>query len=259
MTPLRQKNLGFMLMVVFALLSAACHKNVAAAPPPPPPRVAVDTAAPGGVAPTITLRAQPATIDRGGSTTLQWEARNAATVTIAPGVGDVPLTGNRAVSPQSSVTYTATATGPGGQAGDTARVTVNVPAAPAAQPAPARTPNVTTEELFSRNVKDVLFDYDKAEIKSDQMSVLQADAAWLKNNPNVRFTIEGHCDERGSEEYNLGLGDRRANSIKEYLLAQGLPAARMNTVSYGEEKPICREMTEDCYARNRRAAFTLNQ
>jgi len=258
MTLRRIRNVGFALLVLFALL-AACHKKVAATPPPPPPPPSAPPPAPAPPAPTITLRAQPATIDRGGSTTLQWEARNAATVSIAPGVGDVPLTGNRSLSPQSSVTYTATATGPGGQAGDTARVTVNIPAAPPPQPPPPRpAPNVTIEQLFTQNVKEVLFDYDKAEIKSDQMDVLRANAAWLKDHAAVRFTIEGHCDERGSEEYNLGLGDRRANAVKEYLLSQGLPANRINTVSYGEERPICRESTEECYARNRRAAFTLN-
>jgi peptidoglycan-associated lipoprotein len=259
MTSPRIKTVGFVPLVLFALLTAACHKTAAAAPPPPPPPAAPPATAATAPAPTITLRAQPATIDRGSSTTLQWEARNAASVTITPGVGDVPTTGNRSVSPQSSVTYTATATGPGGQAGDTARVTVNIPAAAPVQPAPPRaTPNATTEELFTQNMKTILFDYDKAEIRSDQMPIAQANAAWLKDHPNVRFTIEGHCDERGSEEYNLGLGDRRANVVKEYLLSQGLPASRISTVSYGEERPICRESTEDCYSRNRRAAFTLN-
>jgi peptidoglycan-associated lipoprotein len=87
------------------------------------------------------------------------------------------------------------------------------------------------------------------------MAVLQANAGWLKANPNVRFTVEGHCDERGSEEYNLALGDRRANAVKEYLLSQGIAASRMSTVSYGEERPVCREATEECYAQNRRAHF----
>jgi peptidoglycan-associated lipoprotein len=258
MTLQRIKNVGFALLILSALLTAACHKNVAATPPPPPPPDAPPATA-TTPAPTITLRAQPATIDRGGSTTLQWEARNAATVTITPGVGDVPLTGNRSVSPQSSVTYSATATGPGGQAGDIARVTVNVGEASLEQPLTNRpSTNVTTEEIWTKNMKDVLFDYDKSEIRSDQMDVLRANVAFLKANPNSRFTIEGHCDERGSEEYNLGLGDRRANAVKEYLLSQGLPASRMSTVSYGEERPICRESTEDCYTKNRRAAFTLN-
>lgn len=254
----RAKGVGYALFLFFTLAGLGCHKNAAATPPPaPPPAEPPAAAAP---APTITLRAQPSTIDRGGATTLQWDAKNATSVTITPNVGDVAITGNRSVNPTSSVTYTATAMGPGGSATDTARITVNTPA-PAAEaaPPPRNAPNVTAEELFERNVKTIYFDYDKADIKPDQMSVLQGNASWLKSNPNVRFTIEGHCDERGSEEYNLALGDRRANAVKEYLVAQGVSANRIMTVSYGEERPVCREETEECFAKNRRAAFTLNQ
>ena len=118
---------------------------------------------------------------------------------------------------------------------------------------------MTTSELFQRNVKDIYFDYDKADIKPESVSVLIGNATWLKANGKIRFTIEGHCDERGSEEYNLGLGDRRANAVKEFLTAQGLPANRMNVVSYGEERPICHEQTEECFAKNRRAHFELTQ
>jgi peptidoglycan-associated lipoprotein len=150
--------------------------------------------------------------------------------------------------------------GPGGSATDTARITVNTPAPAAApEPPPRNTPNVSMSELFSQNVKTIYFDYDKSDIRPDQVSALQGNAAWLKSNTNVRFTIEGHCDERGSEEYNLALGDRRANTVKEFLVAQGVAANRIMTVSYGEERPVCREMTEECYAKNRRAAFTPNQ
>src|SRR5262245_20107843 len=209
MTLLRTKNLGLILLVIPPLTALSCHKKPAAAPPPvastPPP------VTPPPPAPTITLRAQPATIDRGGSVTLQWEARNAASVTITPAVGDVPATGNRSLNPTSSVTYQATATGPGGTASDIARVTVNIPAPPAADDKP-RTPTVSTGDLnsFDKNVSDILFDYDSAEVRSDMVNILMRNANWLKTNPNARFTIEGHCDERGSEEYNLGLGDRRA-------------------------------------------------
>ena len=255
MTWSHMKKVAFAFLIILALLALGCHKNVAA--PPPVPAAVTPTPTPPPPAPTITLRAQPGTIDRGASATLQWEARNAATVTITPEVGGVPLTGNRSVSPASSVTYQASATGPGGTAVDTARVTVNVPVVPPPRTEPVRPPptDLTTDELLRRNVKDIFFDYDKADIKPDQVSVLQSDADWLKANPNVRFRIEGHCDERGSEEYNLGLGDRRANRIKEFLLSQGVPSSRMSTVSYGEERPICREQTEPCYAMNRRAHF----
>ncbi|HEY2385229.1 MAG TPA: peptidoglycan-associated lipoprotein Pal [Terriglobia bacterium] len=254
----RTKGVGYTLFLFFTLVGLGCHKNAAATPPPAPPPASTPAAA--APAPTITLRAQPGAIDRGGATTLQWDAKNATSVTITPGVGDVAVTGNRSVNPTSSVTYTATAMGPGGSATDTARITVNTPPpAAASAPPPRNAPNLTTEQLFEQNVKTIYFDYDKADIKPDQMSALQGNASWLKANPNVRFTIEGHCDDRGSEEYNLALGDRRANAVKEYLAAQGIPANRIMTVSYGEERPICRDETEDCFAKNRRAAFTLNQ
>jgi peptidoglycan-associated lipoprotein len=103
-----------------------------------------------------------------------------------------------------------------------------------------------------------LFDYDKSDIRADQVSRLQGNATWLRANPNVRFTVQGHADERGSQEYNLGLGDRRANAVKEFLSGQGIADNRINIVSFGEERPACQDQTEGCYQRNRRAAFQRN-
>jgi peptidoglycan-associated lipoprotein len=218
-------------------------------------------------APTITLRtdtgATTATIERGGSVTIVWDARNAATVDIQPGIGQVTSQGRRVVNPASSVLYSATATGPGGSAGDNLRITVTEPAPVAPRGntpviAPPPTPNLTTAQLFERSMQAINFDYDKSDIRDDQKGKLQTAATYLKSNANIRLTIEGHCDERGSEEYNLALGDRRANAVKEYLVAQGIAANRLNSVSYGEERPVCRFQTEECFAQNRRAAFTLN-
>jgi peptidoglycan-associated lipoprotein len=252
----RFKHVGLVIFILSLLAVVGCRKSVAVNTPPPPPPV-VNTPPPP--APTITLRAAPATIDRGASTTLQWEARNAATVTITPELGNVMLTGNRSVSPVSSVSYQATATGPGGSATDVARVTVNIPPPPPArdEPRPPPRPDVSISTLFHQNLRDILFDYDKADIKPEYVSILQAGANFLKSNPNIRFVIQGHCDERGSEEYNLGLGDRRANAVKEFLVAQGVPATRMNTVSYGEERPQCRDQSETCFGTNRRAHFEM--
>ena len=259
MTSSRKNDVVFVLLILSMLFAFSCKKAVVAAPPPPPASAPPPPPAP---APAITLRAQPDTINRGQNTTLQWDARNAATVQIQPDIGQVTATGNRQINPASSVTYTATATGPGGTATDTARITVNIPAAPppaAAPRPPARPPDVSISELFRRNVQDIFFDYDKADIRPDQVSKLQTAVAWLRDNGNVRFTVEGHCDERGSEEYNLGLGDRRANAVKEFLVSQGVVGGRVNTVSFGEERPQCREQTEECYQKNRRAAFAMNQ
>jgi peptidoglycan-associated lipoprotein len=115
----------------------------------------------------------------------------------------------------------------------------------------------TLDEQFSKRVRDVYFDYDKSDIRDDQKSTLSDAADFLKANPSLRFTVEGHCDERGSEEYNLGLGDRRANAVKNYLISLGIGADRMNPISYGKERPQCREATEECYQRNRRGHFVL--
>jgi peptidoglycan-associated lipoprotein len=255
------RNRYLLRVVCFLLLMAAvsltaCKKKVAAAPAPA--AVAVAQPTPPPPAPTITLRATPAAIDRGQATSLQWETRNASTVRIEPEIGSVQNQGSRSVNPASSVTYTATATGAGGlSASDSARITVRIPAAAAPAPPPPPRPDVrvSAEELFRQNVQTIHFDYDKADIRPDQVSLLEANASWLKQHRGMRFTIEGHCDERGSEEYNLGLGDRRANVVKEFLIKQGVDLSSINTVSYGEERPICKEATEDCYQKNRRAAF----
>jgi peptidoglycan-associated lipoprotein len=243
------------IVVAIALLSlTGCKKHAAASAPTSAPVAA----APAAPAPTITLRATPATLDRGQAATLQWEAKNATNVQIQPALGTVTNTGTRSVNPTSSVTYVATATGPGGTVSDSARVTIRVPAAP---PAATRndtrpTPNVSITDLFKQNVQTIYFDYDQAEIRPDQVSRLQSDAAWLKEHPGVKFTVEGNCDDRGSEEYNLALGDRRANAVKEFLVKQGVPQTSINTVSYGEERPVCRDDSESCFQQNRRAAFT---
>jgi peptidoglycan-associated lipoprotein len=241
------------LLFVVTVALTGCKKHVAAVTPPAPP-VQPPPPAP---APTITLRAAPASIDRGQETSLQWEAENATSVRIEPELGSVQSQGSRSVTPASSVTYTATAIGPGGSASDSARITVRIPAAGPVRDEPRPEPDVAVDELFRQNVQAIYFDYDKAYLRPDQVSRLQANAAWLKSHRGLRFTIEGNTDERGSEEYNLGLGDRRANVVKEFLLKEGIEAPRIETISYGEERPVCRETTEECYQLNRRASFVL--
>jgi peptidoglycan-associated lipoprotein len=248
----RIQKVSIVVAIGFASVTG-CKKHVAAAAPTSTPAPAPATAP----APTITLRATPATLDRGQVATLQWDTKNASSVQIQPALGTVTSTGTRSVNPTSSVTYTATATGPGGTASDSARVTVRVPAAPAATRSDTRpTPNVSLTDLFRQNIQTIYFDYDQAEIRPDQVSRLQSDAAWLKEHPGVKFVVEGNCDDRGSEEYNLALGDRRANAVKEFLVKQGVPQTSIMTVSYGEERPVCREDSDNCFQQNRRASFT---
>jgi peptidoglycan-associated lipoprotein len=114
-------------------------------------------------------------------------------------------------------------------------------------------------EDFRVNVGDTVhFDFDKYDIMENDKGTLQRQAAWLAKYPSVRVTVEGHCDERGTREYNLGLGARRANAVKEYLVSLGVSTARVDTISYGKERPICTESTEDCWAQNRRGVTTIS-
>lgn len=141
-------------------------------------------------------------------------------------------------------------------AGDTAApaVTAAAPSAPAeAAPLKAMGPAPGSQEDLEANVGDrVFFDFDKSNLKPEAQTVLQRQAAWLKSNPSVRVTIEGHCDERGTREYNLALGERRANAVKDYLTALGIDRSRVKTISYGKERPVAMGSNAAAWAQNRR-------
>ena len=228
------------------LLAGACHKKTAApAPPPPPPP-------PAPPAPTVTLTAEPSTIQQGQSVTLSWSSQNATDLDLQPGVGKVQASGSTTVTPQDSTTYTITATGPGGNTNATARVTVTAPPPP---PPPPQVTQVSEEEDFNNHVKDIYFDFDKATIRADAEQTLTSDADFLKQHASIKFTIEGKCDDRGSEEYNLALGDKRATAAKNFLVNAGVSADSVSTISYGKSRPVegCDESakTEDCWQQNR--------
>jgi len=111
---------------------------------------------------------------------------------------------------------------------------------------------------FRVNVGDTVhFEYDKYDIKDEDRGILQRQATWLQKYPSVRITVEGHCDERGTREYNLALGARRANAVKEYLVSLGVSSSRLDTISYGKERPTCTESDESCWAQNRRGVSTI--
>jgi peptidoglycan-associated lipoprotein len=143
------------------------------------------------------------------------------------------------------------------------------PAPAAAAPAPAPTPPVTPAPAPVRPapkdyaaveaLKPIYFEFDRYDIRPNDRKVLDANAAWLKQNTNQLVLIEGHCDERGTNEYNLGLGERRARATMNYLVSQGIQASRITVVSYGEERPVCTEKNESCWAKNRRAAFLAKE
>jgi len=235
-----------LILSLSALLMLGACKKKAAPPPPPPP--------PPPPAPTASVSVNPSTIQGGQSASLTWQTSNATDVSI-DGIGAVQPNGSQTVSPTESTTYHLTAKGSGGTQEATARLTVT--AAPAPPPPPP--PSVTDEDLFSQNIKDVYFDYDKSEIRGDQQTSVQADSQFLGQHTNMNITIEGHCDERGSTDYNLALGDQRASAVKNALTAGGVSGTRIKTISYGKEKPFCSESNEACWQQNRRGHLVLQK
>src|SRR5579864_1556124 len=256
-----QMNRRTLSAAVFAatlfLATAGCKKKVAAAPPPPPKveQPPPPPPAPKPQPPRIdTFAAEPATIERGQSSTLRWSVASATNMSIDQGVGAVQANGTRQVSPGNSTTYTLTVSGSGGMDSRSVTVTVNAPPPPPPKPKPP-TVTISSADLLTREAQDIYFDYDKSDLRADAQRAAMANADLLRRifaqDSNFTVLIEGNCDERGSAEYNLGLGDRRATSLKDFYIQQGLPANRIRTISYGKEKPVCTEANEACYQRNR--------
>jgi len=227
------------------LVIAGCGKKKPPTPPPAPP--------PPPPAPTASLSANPTTVEAGQPTQLTWTTENATDVSIE-GVGAVNPSGSQSATPTDSITYRLVAKGPGGQQEATARVTVNRPAPVAATPPP---PSMTDEQLFQQNVKDMFFDYDSYQLRPNDQQQLAAAAQFLNQHRDWKVRVEGYCDERGSTEYNMALGDSRANAAKQALAAAGVDASRLSAVSFGKEKPFCSESSEQCWQQNRRAHFVL--
>jgi peptidoglycan-associated lipoprotein len=246
---LKQRNriLVPVVLLVALVAVAGCNKKQ---PPPPaqtaPPAVAV-------LAPTAQITASPSAVSAGDQVQLSWRATDATSVSI-DGIGDVPTSGVKSVTPSVSTSYHLVARGEGGSADATARVTVHAP--PAVQ-APVNT--MSAEEEFKANVQDIFFNYDTYDVRGDAQATLSHDASYLVSNPGLKIVIGGYCDERGSNEYNLALGQNRAESAKKYLINAGVDASRIRVISYGKEKPFCTESNEACWQKNRRAGFTLDQ
>jgi len=234
---------GLIAALAAALFTFGCGPKKVTPPPPPPPPP------PAAARPTVTLQASPTSVNKGESATLSWNSTDATQLSIAPEVGAVTAQGSTKVTPADSTTYTITASGPGGSASATANVAVNAP------PPPVEQPKGPTDEERWKAVLDAYFDYDKADIRPDARTALSKTAEFLKSNPAIKVTIEGHCDERGSTEYNLGLGVRRADAVKQYIVSLGVSADRINTTSFGKEKPFCMESNEACWQQNRRGHF----
>jgi peptidoglycan-associated lipoprotein len=262
------KSISLSCALLAVALTASCGGKK---PPIPPPPTGPNSTAPAdtgnnfGQKPTVAeFSAEPSSIERGQSAVVRWSVANATEVSINNGIGTVQSTGTRRVIPSDTTTYTLTAVGPGGSITANATVTVTAPATP---PPPTNNTGGSRTGTFTSNVEsqlqDVLFDYDSNSIRDDARNALTHDAEALRkifaDFPGGTVNVEGHCDERGSAEYNLGLGDRRATSVRDYLVQLGVPADRLKTISYGKERPVCTESDESCWQRNRRAHFSAGQ
>ncbi len=234
-----------LILGVLALLMmvSGCKKKPPPTPPAPPPKPV-----------TATLSANPTSIQRGQSSTLTWSTDGADDVTLEG--QKVNTSGSQSVTPTDTTTYHLVAKGTGGTQEATAQVTVSAPPPPPT-PTPTPAPQVTDEQLFAQAAQDIYFDFDKADLRPQSQQILAHLAEVVKAHPNWKVQIEGNCDERGSTEYNLALGERRADSAKQALQQGGVGADQLKTISYGKEKPVCTESNEDCWQRNRHDHFTL--
>jgi peptidoglycan-associated lipoprotein len=261
--PLQRSSARWALIIslILAVFAVGCHKKPPVQPPPAPAPTAPPPAPPPPAKPTVMeFSAEPSSIERGQSAILRWSVSNGTDISIDNGIGTVPASGNRRVIPADTTTYTLTANGPGGNV--TAAATVTVTAPPPPPPPPVENKG-TLESRIQSDLQDVYFDYDSNNIRGDARTTLTSDADALKrifaDFPNATIMIDGNCDERGSAEYNLGLGDRRASAAKDFLVSQGVPADKLKTISYGKERPVCTESNESCWQRNRHDHFSAGQ
>ena len=242
--------------VLLAGITTGCRKKVAVATPgPPPPQVEVAPPAD----PKTSLIAEPETIQAGQTSVLRWSSTNATELTIT-GLGAVEAQGSREVHPEDTTTWTLTATGPGGSAVASTTVTVTIPTM---VPVSLMLEPPSFADRVSRELADAYFDFDQSNIREDAQTVLTKDAsalrAILNDFPGATVYLEGYCDDRGSAEYNVALGNGRTMSASAFLEALGVPVSRLALISYGKEKPQCTDSTEECWQKNRRVHFAAEE
>lgn len=248
--PILRNQPLILLATAAAVLLSGCHKKTSA---PLPSSMAPAVTA---TAPTASITADPSAIDVGSSVVLAWHTTNATSATI-DGIGPVPVNGTQNVTPSTSTNFHLSATGDGGTAEANVRVTVRVPVAPTADTSSSS--NLGDEAAFHAAVQDVFFDYDTYDLRPDAKTNASQAASYLNAHSAIKVVIGGYCDERGSAEYNLALGENRANSAKTALVNAGVPASRIRVVSYGKEKQFCTEQNESCWQQNRRAQFNMDK
>ena len=248
----RQQKVGRVALLTgcMALGMAGCHKKNQAPPVTAPPAAAI------AEVPTASISADPAAIDQGGSVVLNWRTTNATSVSI-DGIGAVNPNGTQTVTPSNSTNFHLVAKGEGGTTDANVRVTVRVPQAPAADTSAST--DMGSDAAFHAAVKDIFFDYDSYDLNADGQTKAAQAASYLSQNPSIRVVVGGYCDERGSAEYNLALGEQRATAARQALINAGISANRVSVISYGKEKQFCTEADESCYRQNRRAQFNLDR
>ena len=211
--------------------------------------------------PEIHFGLEPNSIERGQSATLGWQVMDASEIQIDQGIGPVESSGQRRVSPSESTSYTLYARGPGGEASAIAGLNVRRPPLP--PPSAAVVPKPAFRERVERETQDAYFDFDRSNLREDAREALTTDSEALKSIfhefSDATIVVEGHCDERGSAEYNLALGDRRATEAKQFLTELGVPADQLLKISYGKERPHCAESNEQCWQLNRRVHFVAGE
>ncbi len=260
-------RLPLLLLGLVILAGAACGRNrVPTLPPGAADRDAGTAKTRTGAAepavasaPILEISVEPSLIQRGGSALLSWESRDADEVRIDQGIGVVDPSGRIKLFPEETTSYRLSATGPGGTV--ERLVTIEVSA--------DRTGAIDQEDLLASardekiplTVEPVFFNFDSNALDARNMATLEANYRWFSQpeNAHVRFVLEGHCDERGTDEYNLALADRRAQVVRQFLVDAGIDPDRMTTIALGEERPFDTGQTEEAWAMNRRVHFVLIQ
>ena len=252
-------------LIIFAMLLVLPVLSCGRRPPPrpiptdtgPAETAPVPSDLPAVSSPQLEVFIEPAVIQQGDSALLQWETTDADHVVISHNIGKVETSGRIKFFPDQTTSYEVTAVGPGGEIQRTVTVEVMNDAGP--ELLEVDLPGKSLEELFEYFIKPVFFQYDSSELSEEAILTLDSNLHWLKSpeNLSVRFVVQGHCDERGTEEYNLALGDQRAQIVMAYLLRQGVSTSRVNIVSFGEERPFDARSTKQGWALNRRAHFVL--
>ena len=248
---------SLLLAVACLSLATGCHKKTSGIDPNslgPTGAIPSTTAAP-----TASITADPVAVELGKNVVLNWRTTNATIVTI-DGIGQVSVNGTQTVTPSSSTNFHLTAKGDGGTTEANVRVTVR---AASASTAPATglddASSRAADAAFHAAVQDVFFDYDSFDLRPDAETSAAQAAAYLVAHPGVRVLIGGYCDERGSAEYNLALGENRAHAAEAALINAGVAQARIRIISYGKEKQFCTQADESCYQENRRAQFNIDR